>query len=68
MSGVFSMASHWVLQNFPVVIMHEQTGWAHFSGFEGVISFSPIDGLGNHCDSLARGDRLIQLLTGMHKR
>ena len=32
-SGVFSMASHWVLQYFPEVVRHEQTGCAHFSAF-----------------------------------
>jgi hypothetical protein len=31
MSGVFSMASHWVLQYFSLV-MHEQFGCAHFLG------------------------------------
>jgi hypothetical protein len=31
MSGVFSMASHWVLQYLPDTIMQEQTGCAHFS-------------------------------------
>jgi hypothetical protein len=30
MSGVFSIASHWVLQYFPSVTMQEQTGCAHF--------------------------------------
>jgi hypothetical protein len=36
MSGVFSIASHSVLQYFPEVILQEQTGWAHFllSGIE----------------------------------
>jgi hypothetical protein len=29
-SGVFSMAEHSVLQYFPDVTMHEQTGCAHF--------------------------------------
>jgi hypothetical protein len=41
MSGVFSMASRWVLQYLPDVVMHEQTGWAHFSTFAVVISFLP---------------------------
>jgi hypothetical protein len=41
MSGVFSMASRWVLQYLPDVVMHEQTGWAHFSAFAVVISFLP---------------------------
>jgi hypothetical protein len=40
-SGVFSMASHWVLQYLPDVVMHEQTGWAHFSAFAVVISILP---------------------------
>jgi len=26
MSGVFSMASHWVLQYLPEVVLHEQMG------------------------------------------
>ena len=30
MSGVFSIASHWGLQYLPDVVMHEQTGCAHF--------------------------------------
>ena len=30
MSGVFSIASHSVLQYFPEVALQEQTGWAHF--------------------------------------
>jgi hypothetical protein len=38
MSGVFSMASHWVLQYLPDVVTHEQTGCAHFSPFAVVIS------------------------------
>lgn len=41
MSGVFSMASHCVLQYLPDVVMHEQTGWAHFSAFAVVISILP---------------------------
>jgi hypothetical protein len=41
MSGVFSMASHCVLQYLPEVVMQEHTGWAHFSGFEFDIVFSP---------------------------
>jgi hypothetical protein len=40
MSGVFSIASHWALQNLPSVVMHEQTGCAHLSGF-GVVILSP---------------------------
>jgi hypothetical protein len=40
MSGVFSMASHWVLQYLPDVVMQEQMGCAHFSAFSAVI-FSP---------------------------
>src|SRR5580704_8624118 len=39
MSGVFSMASHWALQYLPDVVMHEQTGCAHFSAFAVAISF-----------------------------
>jgi hypothetical protein len=38
MSGVFSMASHWVLQYLPDVVTHEQMGCAHFSPFAVVIS------------------------------
>lgn len=30
MSGVFSIASHWVLQYFPEVTIQEQIGCAHF--------------------------------------
>jgi hypothetical protein len=30
MSGVFSIASHWVLQYLPDVTVQEQTGCAHF--------------------------------------
>jgi|GEM_PF-3202037 hypothetical protein len=41
MSGVLSMASHWVLQYLPDVGTHEQTGCAHFSAFAVVISFLP---------------------------
>jgi hypothetical protein len=33
MSGIFSIASHWVLQYLPDVVTHEQTGCAHFSDF-----------------------------------
>jgi hypothetical protein len=40
MSGVFSIAAHSVLQYLPEVVMHEQTGCAHFSGFV-VDIFSP---------------------------
>jgi hypothetical protein len=39
MSGVFSIASHSVLQYLPDVVRHEQTGWAHFSAFAEGISF-----------------------------
>jgi hypothetical protein len=39
MSGVFSIASHWVLQYLPDVVAHEQTGCAHFSAFGLDISF-----------------------------
>jgi hypothetical protein len=39
MSGVFSIASHWVLQYLPDVVTHEQTGCAHFSAFAVAISF-----------------------------
>jgi len=31
MSGIFSIASHWALQNLPDVTRQEQTGWAHFA-------------------------------------
>jgi hypothetical protein len=41
MSGVFSIASHSTLQYFPEVVMHEQTGCAHFSDFVVDIAFSP---------------------------
>jgi hypothetical protein len=37
MSGVFSIASHCVLQYLPDVITHEQTGRAHFSAFVAAI-------------------------------
>ena len=40
-SGVFSIASHWVLQYLPDVVLHEQTGCAHFSPFAVAISLSP---------------------------
>ena len=33
MSGVFSIASHWVLQYLPDVVVQEQIGCAHFSAF-----------------------------------
>jgi len=39
MSGVFSMASHWVLQYLPEEVMHEQTGCAHFLTVSLLISF-----------------------------
>jgi hypothetical protein len=39
MSGVFSIASHWVLQYLPEVVMHEQTGRADFLTVSLVISF-----------------------------
>jgi len=39
MSGVFSMASHWVLQYLPELVMHEQTGCAHFLSVSLLISF-----------------------------
>jgi hypothetical protein len=39
MSGVFSIASHCVLQYFPDVVMHEQIGCAHFSLFVVAMSF-----------------------------
>jgi hypothetical protein len=32
-SGVFSIASHWVLQYLPDVVVQEQIGCAHFSAF-----------------------------------
>jgi hypothetical protein len=40
MSGVFSIASHCVLQYLPEVVRHEQTGCAHFTAFSGAILFS----------------------------
>jgi hypothetical protein len=39
MSGVFSIASHSVLQYLPDVATHEQTGCAHSPAFAVVISF-----------------------------
>jgi hypothetical protein len=39
MSGVFSIASHWVLQYLPDVVTHEQIGCAHFAAFAVAISF-----------------------------
>jgi hypothetical protein len=39
MSGVFSIASHWVLQYLPDVVIHEQIGCAHFLA-SGAIFFS----------------------------
>ena len=44
MSGVFSIASHWVLQYLPDVVMQEQIGCAHFSGFAVDIFFPPTFG------------------------
>jgi hypothetical protein len=41
MSGVFSIASHSVLQYLPDVVKQAQTGWAHFSAFAEAISFLP---------------------------
>ena len=41
MSGVFSIASHCVLQYLPDVVVQEQTGCAHFSPFLSAISLSP---------------------------
>lgn len=38
MSGIFSMASHCALQYLPEVVMHEQTGCAHFLAVSLVIS------------------------------
>jgi hypothetical protein len=37
MSGVFSIASHWVLQYLPDVVSQEQIGWAHFWDFSVVM-------------------------------
>jgi hypothetical protein len=37
MSGVFSMASHCVLQYLPEVVRQEQTGCAHFVAFSAAI-------------------------------
>jgi hypothetical protein len=39
MSGAFFTASHWVLQYLSEVVMHEQTGCAHFFTVSLVISF-----------------------------
>jgi len=39
MPGVFSIASHSVLQYLPDMVTHEQTGCAHFSPLAGAISF-----------------------------
>jgi hypothetical protein len=41
MSGVFSIASHSVLQYFPDVTLQEQTGWAHFLLSSGAMWCSP---------------------------
>jgi len=35
------MASHWVLQYLPDVVLHEQPGRAHFSLFAAAIYLSP---------------------------
>jgi hypothetical protein len=40
MSGVFSIASHSALQYVPDVVLHEQTGCAHFPDSFGVIHSS----------------------------
>jgi len=50
MSGIFSMASHWVLQYLPEVVVQEQTGCAHFTA---VLLFSVGDVIG----FLLAGDR-----------
>jgi hypothetical protein len=42
MSGVFSIASHCVLQYLPEVVMQEQTGCAHFLAVSLVISIPPV--------------------------
>jgi hypothetical protein len=47
MSGVFSIASHCVLQYLPEVVMQEQTGCAHFLAVSLVISISPVFGSGS---------------------
>lgn len=39
MSGVLSMASHWVLHHLLDVVTHQQTGCTHFSAFGVAISF-----------------------------
>ena len=44
-SGVFSVASHSVLQYLPDVVTHEQTGCAHFSAFSGSITLLPTSDL-----------------------
>jgi hypothetical protein len=42
MSGVFSMVSHWMLQYFPAIAVHEQFGWAHFFGLSVAIHSSAV--------------------------
>ncbi len=39
MSGIFSIASHWVLQYLPDVVAHQPLGCAHFSALAVAISF-----------------------------
>src|ERR1700730_12203644 len=50
MSGVFSIASHSVLQYFPEVTLPEQTGWAHFLISVDAICVSPFIGAAERLD------------------
>src|ERR1700692_673773 len=62
MSGVFSMASHWALQYFSEVVMHEQIGCAHLWVFVVSILFSPVFGSRGDDPSLHISCRGIRLL------
>jgi|HubBroStandDraft_5_1064220.scaffolds.fasta_scaffold04798_4 hypothetical protein len=63
MSGVFSMASHWVLQYLPDVVRQEQTGCAHFSAISGAILFSSCgwtaSRLSHHGAGASGGNKLV---------
>ena len=65
MSGVFSIASHCVLQYLPEVVMHEQTGCAHFTAFSGAILFSWYESRvrsivnGSSCNSSHRAEPIL---------
>src|ERR1700676_724136 len=62
MSGVFSMASHWALQYFSEVVMHEQIGCAHLWVFGVSILFSPVFGSKGGGPSFHLSCRGIRLL------